>query len=72
MAQIYGSLKRLHIKGFEAAQINPIITLLYTLDIPLFSIVGRVAQSVQPLTTGWRVRDRIPVGTRFASRPDRP
>ena len=34
--------------------------------------VGRVAQSVQRLTTGWTVRDRIPVGTRFSARPDRP
>ena len=34
--------------------------------------VGRVAQSVQRLTTGWTVRDRIPVGTRFSPRPDRP
>ena len=34
--------------------------------------VGRVAQSVQLLTTGWTVRDRIPVGTRFSARPDRP
>ena len=34
--------------------------------------VGRVAQSVQRLTTGWTVRDRIPVGTRFYARPDRP
>ena len=24
------------------------------------------------MTTGWTVRDRIPVGTRFSSRPDRP
>ena len=34
--------------------------------------VGPVAQSVQRLTTGWTVRDRIPVGTRFSVRPDRP
>ena len=34
--------------------------------------VGRVAQSTQRLTTGWTVRDRIPVGTRFSARPDRP
>ena len=25
----------------------------------------RVTQSVQRLTTGWKVRDRIPFGTRF-------
>ena len=24
------------------------------------------------MTTGWAVRDRIPVGTRFSARPDRP
>ena len=35
-------------------------------------IVCRVAQSVYRLTTGWMVRDRIPVGTRFSARPDRP
>src|SRR5215470_11895666 len=34
--------------------------------------MGRVAQSVQWLTTGWTVWDRIPVGTRFSARPDRP
>ena len=42
----------------------------------LFSVmylkqVGRVAQSVQRLTKGWTVRDRIPVRTRFSARPDR-
>jgi len=34
-------------------------------------IVGRVFQSIWRLTTGWTVRDRIPVGTRFSARPDR-
>jgi len=34
--------------------------------------MGRVAQSVLRLTTGWTVRDRIPVGTKFSARPDRP
>ena len=34
--------------------------------------VGPVAQSVQRLSTGWTVRDRIPVGTRFSARPDLP
>ena len=34
--------------------------------------VGPVVQSVYRLTTGWTVRDRIPVGTRFPARPDRP
>ena len=33
--------------------------------------VGRVAQSVWRMTTGWRVRERIPVGTRFFA-PSRP
>ena len=28
-------------------------------------IIGRVAQSLQRLTTGWVIRDRIPVGTKF-------
>ena len=31
----------------------------------------RVAQSGQRLTTGWTVRDRIPVGTRFSAIPAR-
>jgi len=34
--------------------------------------VGRVARSVLQLTMGWTVRDRIPVGTKFSARPDRP
>jgi len=35
-------------------------------------ILSTVAQSVQRLTTGWMVRNRIPVGTRFSAHPDRP
>ena len=35
-----------------------------------FHSMGRVAQSVQRLTMGWRVRDRIPVGKIFL--PSRP
>ena len=31
---------------------------------------GLGAQSVYQLTTGWTVRDRIPVGTRFSANPD--
>ena len=31
-----------------------------------------MAQTVWRLTTGWTVRDRIPVGTRFSARPDQP
>ena len=34
--------------------------------------MGRVVQSVLRLTTGWTIRDRITVGTRFSTRPDRP
>ena len=30
-------------------------------------MVGRLAQSVEPLATGWIVRDRIPMGTRFSA-----
>ena len=37
-----------------------------------YSNVGPVAQSVQRLTTGWTVRDRIPVGTRYSALSDRP
>jgi len=29
--------------------------------------VGRIAQSVKRLTTGWTIRDRIPEGTRFSA-----
>ena len=35
-------------------------------------IVGRVAQSLERLTTGWTVRDRVPAWTRFSARADRP
>ena len=50
------------------------MTQLHYFDISgiVLKRVGRVAQSVQWLTTGWTVRDRIPVGTRFSARPDRP
>ena len=34
--------------------------------------LGRVAQSVQRLTTGWAVRGSKPGGTRFSARSDRP
>ena len=34
--------------------------------------VGRVAQSVLRLTTRWKVRAGIPVGTRFSVRPGLP
>ena len=34
--------------------------------------VALLAQSVQRLTTGWKVRDRIPMGTRFSAHSDRP
>jgi hypothetical protein len=35
-------------------------------------VVGRVAQSVYQLTTGWMVWDQILMGTRFSAFPDRP
>ena len=35
-------------------------------------MMGRVVLSVQRLTTGWTVRDRIPVGMRFSAHPDQP
>jgi len=38
----------------------------------LYIRVGRVAQSVKRLTTGWTVWDRMPLRTRFSARPDRP
>ena len=37
----------------------------------MMNLVDRLAQSVQRLTTGWTVQDRIPVGTIFSARPDR-
>jgi hypothetical protein len=37
-----------------------------------FVLVGQVAQSVQRLTTGRTVRDRILEGTRFSACPDQP
>ena len=36
------------------------------------SVVGRVAQSVQQLTTGWTVQGSSPSGARFSVRPDWP
>jgi len=46
----------------------------YITYFPLLNIktVGPVAQSVWLLTTGWTVRDRIPVGKIFSACPDRP
>ena len=35
-------------------------------------VVGLVAQTVQRLSTDWTVRNRITVGTRFSTLPDRP
>ena len=49
---------------------SPLLFFIFVTYCPIF--VGRVAQSVQRLTTGWTVRDRIPVGTRFSASPDRP
>jgi len=34
--------------------------------------IGVPGSSVGIATMGWMVWDRIPVGTRFSSRPDRP
>jgi len=45
---------------------------LNILPYVLIQYVGWVAQSVWRLTTVWTVRDRIPMGTRFSARPDRP
>ena len=45
---------------------------LFTIYISFkVKFVGRVAQSILRLTTGWTVRDRIQVGMRFSARPDR-
>jgi len=38
----------------------------------LLFLVGPVAHSVYQLTTGWTIRDGIPVGTRFSAPSDRP
>ena len=38
----------------------------------LLKTVGRVAQSVSRLTTGWKVRGSNPGGARFSARSDRP
>jgi len=46
--------------------------ILLFIYVRTYLFVGRVAQLVQRLTTGWTVRNRIPVGTRFSARPDRP
>jgi len=43
---------------------------LQEIFLVLISVVGSVAQSVYRLTTGWTVRDRIPVVARFSAHPD--
>jgi len=43
----------------------------YAINNAIVTVVGPAAQTVQHLTTGSTVRDRIPVGTRFSARPDR-
>ena len=53
----------LSVRVFEGSEI---------IETVYYRCVGRVAQSVQLLTTGYTVGDRIPVGTRFSARPDRP
>ena len=56
----------------ETALHGSLIKTLSDFSFCPFIYVGPVAQSVQRLTTGWTVWDRIPVGTRFSTRPDRP
>ena len=47
-------------------------TLEYFIYIPLpYYDVGRVAQSVYGLTTGWTIRELNPGGARSSARPDR-
>ena len=41
------------------------------LYIYIYTYLSRVAQSELRLTTGWMVRDRIPVGKRFSTSQDR-
>ena len=56
--------KSLHFQGLITFRNGLHEATLYT--------AGRVAQLVQRLTTGWTVRDQIPVGTRFSACPDQP
>ena len=49
-----------------------ILTVYCLLLFDTLHFVGRVAESVKRLTTGWTVRDRILVKTRVSARPDRP
>jgi hypothetical protein len=45
---------------------------LQEIFLVLISVVGRVAQAVHRLTTGWTVRRSNPGGAKFSARPDRP
>jgi hypothetical protein len=45
--------------------------LLIIISTLFYSVAGRVDKSVKRLTTGWTVRNRIPVETRFSASPDR-
>jgi len=50
---------------------NTVVSLMDELRMSFLGMVGRLAQPIYRLTTGWTIRDRIPVGTRFSARPDR-
>jgi len=41
-------------------------------NLPQLYLRGPGSSVGKRLTTGWTLRDRIPVGTRFSSHPDRP
>ena len=56
-----------------------IIVIVVFITVPVVAIIIIIiiiiygpGSSVGIVTTGWTVRDRIPVGTRFSARPDRP
>ena len=51
---------------------NILLNTMFSNTLLLYYNVGRVDQSVKGMTTGWTIWDRIPVGTRFSVRPDRP
>ena len=57
----------------KASRIQSCNKLILFLKMSEYSeCVGRVSQLVWRLTTGWIVRNRFLVGTRFSARPDRP
>ena len=65
-------MQRLEVSGTVRPIYGSLGVRRLTYLIRMAECVGPVAQSVQRLTTGWTVLDRIPVGTRFSARPDRP